>query len=235
MKSSPFEVSVVDDELQVLQSFVRLQGLEVLELGCGPAEMARRLVSMGTGCRVSALEVDERQHAKNLERPADGITFVCAGAQAIPFEADRFDLAWMLKSLHHVPLSLMDTALSEIHRVLKPDGLLYVGEPVFAGELNDVMRLFHDEQAVRRAAYEAITRAVDSGRWVSVREITFDMPVAFRDFADFERRMVNVTFLDHRLSEALRQRVRQAFERHMGADGARFLRPMRVNLLRKAV
>jgi SAM-dependent methyltransferase len=75
-----------------------------------------------------------------------------SGAQAIPFQDGSFDLALMLKSLHHVPLDLLDQALAEVHRVLRPQGLLYVSEPVFAGALNEVMRLFHDEELVRAAA-----------------------------------------------------------------------------------
>jgi ubiquinone/menaquinone biosynthesis C-methylase UbiE len=224
---------VIEDELTLLRSLVPLDDLQIVELGCGAADLARRLVATCPGCRVAALEVDTRQHAKNLERPATGITFMQAGAEEIPFEADLFDLALMLKSLHHVPLALMDTALAEVRRVLRPEGLLYVSEPVFDGDLNEVIRLFHDEQAVRQAALLALRRAVESGGWEQVSETVFDMPVEFRDFADFEHRIVNVTFADHRLDEATRWQVRQRFEAHLGATGARFMRPMRVNLLRK--
>jgi 2-methylisocitrate lyase-like PEP mutase family enzyme len=66
----------------------------------------------------------------------------------------------MFKSLHHVPVPLMDQALAEIRRVLKPGGLAYISEPVFAGEFNEVLRLFHDESIVRREAFSAIERAV---------------------------------------------------------------------------
>jgi len=72
------------------------------------------------------------------------LTFVQAGAQAIPFEAARFDLA------------LMATALADVNRVLQPTGLLYVSEPVLAGALNDIMRLFHDEEQARAAAVCAL-------------------------------------------------------------------------------
>jgi SAM-dependent methyltransferase len=233
MNSSQPTSIVVDDELNLLQSLVPLRDLEIIELGCGKAELARRLVATCRGCRVAALEVDERQHAKNLQQPLAGLSFARAGAQKITYESARFDLALMLKSLHHVPASQMDGAFDEVLRVLKPGGLLYVSEPVFAGDLNEVIRLFHDEQEVRRAASVAIRRAVESGAWEGVSETSFDMPVAFEDFADFEQRIVNVTFTDHRLDAATRAQVRQRFDKHMGADGARFMRPMRVNLLRK--
>ena len=224
---------VIDDELDLLKSLVALNGLDIIELGCGKAELARRLVASCPQCRVAALEVDDRQHAENLEHPVTDIAFVRAGAQAIPFETARFDLALMLKSLHHVPLSLMDKAIAVVRRVLKPGGLLYVSEPVFAGDLNEVIRLFHDEEEVRRAACQAIQRAVEAGEWDSVSETTFDMPVVFRDFADFEKRVINATYADHRLDDATRSQTRQRFDKHMRAAGARFVRPMRVNLLRK--
>jgi SAM-dependent methyltransferase len=225
--------AVVVDELAFLGSLVPLRDLAIVELGCGPAELARRLVATCPGCQVAALEIDARQHAKNLEHPAPGIEFRSAGAEAIPFEAGRFDLALMLKSLHHVPLPLLDQALGEVRRVLKPGALLYVSEPVFAGELNELIRLFHDEREVRRAAYLAILRAVESGQWQSVAETRFEMPVAFRDFADFEQRVIDVTFADHRLDAATRREVQRRFASHADADGARFMRPMRVNLLRR--
>ena len=128
---------LISDELDLLDSLVNLQQRQhIIELGCGAAQMARRLLQRDPKLHVSALEVDQRQHAKNLLDMKEGLEFVQAGAQAIPFEAQRFDLAMMLKSLHHVPTDLMTQALDEIHRVLRPGGLLYVSEPVFTGPLN---------------------------------------------------------------------------------------------------
>ena len=224
---------VIRDELGLLDGLVDLASHpRVIELGCGAAQLSRRLLERFEGAGVTALEVDERQHAKNLASPQARLTFVAAGAQAIPFEAGRFDLALMLKSLHHVPLDLLDQALAEVHRVLRPGGLLYVSEPVFAGALNEVMRLFHDEQVVRAAALAALHRAIASGAWEAVSETCFDVPVHYRDFAEFEQRMIGVTYQNHRLDAATLAAVRARFEPHMGADGAHFVLPMRVNLLR---
>jgi ubiquinone/menaquinone biosynthesis C-methylase UbiE len=227
--------ALISDELDLLQSLVDLdQHPEIIELGCGAAQLSRQLLLRYPACEVTALEVDERQHAKNLLKPQPGLHFVQAGAQAIPFEAGRFKLALMLKSLHHVPLDQLDQALAEVHRVLQPQGLLYISEPVFAGALNEVMRLFHDEEKVRAAALRAVQQALSSGHaWEQLTEVFFDMPVHYRDFAEFEQRMIGVTFVNHRLDASTLQAVRERFESQMGADGAHFVRPMRVNLLRK--
>jgi len=226
---------LITDELDLLQSLVDLdQHPQIIELGCGAAQLSRQLLARCPACEVTGLDVDERQHAKNLLNPQRRLHFVQAGAQAIPFEAQRFDLALMLKSLHHVPLDQLSQALAEVHRVLRPKGLLYVSEPVFAGALNEVMRLFHDEEVVRAAALRAVQDAVSSGgAWEQVTEILFEMPVRYRDFAEFEQRMIGVTFVNHRLDATTLQTVRARFEPHMTADGAHFMRPMRVNLLRK--
>lgn len=224
----------VTDELDLLHTLVNLdQPRKIVELGCGAAELARKLLARFPDCEVTGLEVDERQHAKNLLQPLPGLHFMQAGAQAIPFPVGAFDLALMLKSLHHVPLALMDQALSEVRRVLKPGGLLYVSEPVFAGALNEVMRLFHDEELVRAAALRAVQQAVASGDWEQLSESRFHVPVVYRDFAEFEARMMGVTFVNHQLDAATLQQVRERFMPHMTADGANFLRPMRVNLLRR--
>ncbi len=224
----------VTDELELLAERVDLPAHpRIIELGCGAAHLSRKLLQRYPASSVTGLEVDERQMAKNLERPQERLRFVNAGAQAIPFGDGSFDLALMLKSLHHVPLDLLDQALAEVHRVLRPQGLLYVSEPVFAGALNEVMRLFHDEEVVRAAALAAVQRAVASGAWEQVDEIFFETPVHYRDFAEFEQRMIGVTFVTHRLDAATLAAVRARFEPHMTADGAHFTRPMRINLLRR--
>ncbi len=225
---------LVTDELELLASRVELsQHPRIIELGCGAAHLSRKLLQRHRACTVTGLEVDERQMAKNLQAPAERLSFVHAGAQAIPFSDQSFDLALMLKSLHHVPLDLLDQALAEVHRVLRPQGMLYVSEPVFAGALNEVMRLFHDEEVVRAAALAAVRQAVASGAWEQVAEVPFEMPVHYRDFAEFEQRMIGVTFVEHKLDAATLAAVRARFEPHMTATGAHFVRPMRVNLLRR--
>lgn len=229
------DVPLIDDELEVLAALVPLAGKDIVELGCGAARLARSLLERHPDSRITGLEVDTRQHAKNLASPPQpGLRFVAGGAQAIPFADASFDVALMLKSLHHVPTELLPQALGEVARVLRPRGCLYVSEPVFAGALNEVVRLFNDEQRVRAAAQAALDAALLTGAWEQVAERRFEMPASFDDFADFEQRMMRPTFADHRLDDAKVAAVRVAFEPHMGPDGARFTRPMHVRVLRKA-
>lgn len=226
---------LITDEIEFLRRVVPLDGARVIELGCGKAELSRRLLQRGLVKTVTALEVDQRQHAANLAGDAPpGLTFELGGAEAIPRPDAQFDLAMMLKSLHHVPLDRLDRAMAEIRRVLVPGGHLYVSEPVYGGEFNEVVRLFHDEGVVRAAAYRALKRADDNGVLTHVDEHVFDTPLAFRDWDDFLDKMVRVTHSEITLPDAVAAQVRDRFERSMTPDGARFVRQMRVNVLQKA-
>lgn len=223
---------IVTDELSVLADLVPLAGQDIIELGCGAARLARQLLDRYHDAQVTGLEVDARQHAKNLAAPRERLRFVAAGAEAIPFPDASFDLALMLKSLHHVPMASMARALGEVARVLRPGGHLYSSEPVYAGALNEIVRLFNDEGTVRAAAQAALDEALRTDAWEQVAERRFEMPVSYRDFADFEQRMMRPTFADHRIDDAKLAEVRAVFEPHCGPDGARFTRPMRVRVLR---
>jgi SAM-dependent methyltransferase len=206
-----------------------------LELGCGTARQTRLLAAGGRFASILALEVDRIQHDRNLlidDLP--GVRFALGGAEAIPAPDGSVDAVFLFKSLHHVPLSLLGQAFSEMHRVLAPGGLVYISEPVFGGDYNEILRLFHDEQRVREAAFEATRKAVGEGLFALVSQTFFLSKVKYNSFADFEQKVIGVTHTEHRLSPALLAQVRTKFEAHLGPDGARFLAPFRVDLLRKA-
>ena len=76
----------VEDELDLLEALVhpaRLAAARIVEAGCGAARLARELLVRHPRAEVWGLEVDARQHAKNLADPAPRLHFELAGAQAI--------------------------------------------------------------------------------------------------------------------------------------------------------
>lgn len=223
---------MVTDEAGFMARHLPLQGARIVELGCGKAELARRLLERHGASEVTGFDVDCRQYAANLTAaPVRGLRFAAGGAENILLPDASCDGVMMLKSLHHVPMPLMDQALREIARVLVPGGWLYVSEPVYAGEFNDLVNRFHDEGEVRAAAYAALQRAAEGGVLSWDREVVFETPLHFRDYEDFDRRIVQATHADHDLSPELAREVREHFRRHMGEDGARFVRQMRINFL----
>jgi hypothetical protein len=104
---------------------------------------------------------------------------------------------------------------------------------VYAGDFNEVLRLFHDEKVMREAAFAAMQRAVESGLLQLVGQHFFNTRNHFDSFDEFENRIIKVTHTQHSLSPDLLAAVREKFMRSMTPNGADFLTPIRVDLLRK--
>ncbi|MCZ6457916.1 MAG: methyltransferase domain-containing protein [Gammaproteobacteria bacterium] len=224
----------IQTEFEVMTSLLSLSGARVLELGCGAADKTRQIAEHSDVATIVASEVDQVQHQKNLQiADLPKVTFKSFGAEAIDELDASFDIVMMFKSLHHVPVSLLDTALSEIHRVLKPGGVAYISEPVFAGEFNEVIRLFHDESVVRREAFAAVERAVVNGVLELVEERFFRSMLKLESFAQFEQGILNVTHTEHNVTPDLLKQVCEKFESNRSDAGYVFEIPNRVDLLRK--
>ncbi len=242
MSTAPSASMCLDDpsaselvpEVNIYTELLSLDRAVVVELGCGRAEHTRAIATAHPAARIVAFEVDRIQY--DLNRVASNppnLEFRYGGAEAIEVPDGSVDVVMMFKSLHHVPVASMDEALREVARVLRPGGVVYFSEPVFAGEYNEIVRIYHNEQQPRQAAFDAIRRAVDSGALELVTQRFFLAPVRFKDFAEFEAKSLRATHANHQLSDAQFALVRQRFDAHIGPSGTLFKSPMRIDLLRK--
>jgi SAM-dependent methyltransferase len=208
-----------------------------IELGCGDATVAKSLAMCFPNIRIKGFEVDEIQHEKNVTStgtPAN-LIFELGGMQKIHVPDASVDAVIMLKSLHHVPTELHEQGFNEVYRILKPSGKLLVSEPVFTGDFIEIIRLFHDEQLVQKQAFASLQAQIKTGRFRLENEIHFTSPVNFaRGFSDFERKVLKVTYMEHKLSEQTLCTVKELFAKHVQEDGsACFLQPLRLDLLTK--
>ena len=224
-------------DFDLISRLLPVQDARLLELGCGAALTTRRLAESLPVKEIIAMEVDRIQHDKNrLIDDLPNVRFVYGGAQSIDLGDASVDAVIMLKSLHHVPVKDMRPALREIARVLRPGGLAYISEPVFAGDFNEILRLFNDEQQVRQAAFDALQHAVAEGDFDLVEEIHFFSVSRFNGFSEFESRIIGATHSEFDIDDALLEQIRQRFMPHVAEDGhAEFQSPLRVDLLRKPV
>ena len=101
-------------------------GMNILEVGCGPADLWRENSSRCPSplnviaCDLSAgMLVDARQ---SLAGPDGRFSFANIDAQAIPFPGAHFDRVIANHMLYHVPD--IDQAVGDLGRVLKPAGWL---------------------------------------------------------------------------------------------------------------
>jgi SAM-dependent methyltransferase len=99
-------------------------GDDVLEVGPGPGLTTDRLRGMVP--KLTAVEVDAQLAAALAARLAEtNVEVIHADATALPFASGRFSGATCFTMLHHVPsATLQDELLAEVHRVLRPGGVL---------------------------------------------------------------------------------------------------------------
>jgi SAM-dependent methyltransferase len=235
LQISSAEPLMESNDFDLIGAHLRPAGKTLVELGCGAAFTTRRLAERYPDTSIIAFEVDQVQHKKNLAiEDLPNVEFRLGGAEAIELPTDSVDGVMMLKSLHHVPPSLMDKALEEVARILRPDGLAYLSEPVYAGDFNEILRLFNDEKTVREDAFAAIGRIIEQGTLLIDREIHFLSSSRFEGFAEFERRIIGATHSEFSIDDSLLEEIRGKFSQHLNAEGvAQFLNPIRVDLLRK--
>jgi ubiquinone/menaquinone biosynthesis C-methylase UbiE len=229
--TSPYRTA---EDVDIVAEILDLQGANVLELGCGAAWTTRMLMERFAPAHIDATEVDRIQHEKNLKVAGlPKVSFRYGGAEAIDAPDGSYDAVLMFKSLHHVPMPVMDQALGEIHRVLRPGGHALFLEPVYAGAFNDLLRLFNDEGEVRTAAVAALNRALAQGRFTLEAEIFYETPGTYADWETFEEHFLKVTHTALDIDKARYEQIRAAFLAHMTPDGAHFRKPHRVDLLRR--
>jgi SAM-dependent methyltransferase len=98
----------------------------LLELGCGRGDLwLENLARIPAGLQMTLSDSSEGMVSlarTNLAEKRNGITFEPIDAQRIPYPDASFDLVLANHMLYHVPD--LDLALAEIHRVLKPGGLM---------------------------------------------------------------------------------------------------------------
>ena len=205
-------------DLEALQRIVEeVAGLSLIEAGCAAGDTARRLAELGA--RVLAVEPDELQAEKNRAAPAaSGVTFVEAGAQALPAE--------------DASMELMDAALGEAARVLKPDGFLYVAEPGMEGSHFTMMRPFNDEFEVRTLAQQALERSARPHFEETTRYVYMQRP-RHESFAAMVTKFSSLSYNPIARELIEQDEVRKNFEAGKSGDGYVFEQPMLINFHRR--
>lgn len=167
----------------------------ILDLASGTGDLLNVLARVvpEPGLRVASdinHEMLRRGQAKLAHRPAaQDILWVEANAEQLPFAERTFDLVTMAFGLRNV--TRKDAALSEIHRVLRPGGMVLILE--FSHPRAAAVRTLYD-----RYSFEVLPRL---GRWVAHDE------ASYRYLAESIRRHPDPSTLKGMMEEAGLTRV----------------------------
>ncbi|MEM6785631.1 MAG: class I SAM-dependent methyltransferase [Bacteroidota bacterium] len=146
-----------------------LTGRRVLDFGCGRGERSLTLLERNAvvdGIDISRVYIEEADAAAHAAgHSAERFQFVVGDAHALPYADATFDIVVGDGILHHLDL---DTALSEIHRVLKPGGRALFSEPLLDNPLLKLFRLLTPRARTedeRPFSASDLRRIDDSGLW----------------------------------------------------------------------
>lgn len=106
----------------------RLDGMQVLELGCGQGEGQRILQRDFGATTVHGCDLDPQQlqRAQQRMQGKEQLHWTRADAEQLPYASQSFDAVVSFNALHHVPD--WQAALTEAKRVLRPRGRLLLLE-----------------------------------------------------------------------------------------------------------
>jgi SAM-dependent methyltransferase len=184
----------------VLRRDLQRRGQFVLDLGSGTGwalDMLRRLGHRGIGVDALTPPVDPT-NAQSTDR------FLRSDATRLPFADSTFDAVLALDVLEHVDDV---TALSEVHRVLRPEGVIVATVPAFP-------RLWSDRDVVaghRRRYTRATLRATLKASRFSVRSLRGYQFLLLPVIA--ASRMLGKARSDSKREEELPPVLNRAFER----------------------
>ncbi|HEX2017804.1 MAG TPA: class I SAM-dependent methyltransferase [Aurantimonas sp.] len=204
----------------------------VLDIGAGAGMLARALSARGhdvTGIDPNAAAIERAR------RDVPEARFEVGGAEALPFPDGSFDAAVFLNSLHHVPADLMARALAESARVTRPDGPIFVVEPLAEGPHFEALRPVEDETAVREAAARAIADAVRNQSLKLRGNVVYQRQERYADAQAFIDRLVAIAPNRAAVIAEKRDEVTRLFDagaRSDAAGGKLLAQPLRIYWLR---
>jgi ubiquinone/menaquinone biosynthesis C-methylase UbiE len=167
----PIDRSVLDVTAELLS-----REHPVLDIGCGPGQVAKYLADRGI--EMIGMDLAPRMLFLAAQRTRRG-RFVNSDMRALPFSSQSFSGAIAFYSIQHFPRLALGDALSEIRRVLVPDGILVVATHLGHGEVYVDEFLGHQIDPVGGTLYtEAELRLVLERRSFRVEQVRKRGPLA---------------------------------------------------------
>jgi ubiquinone/menaquinone biosynthesis C-methylase UbiE len=127
LEAAYLTTDVIEQRCQVLRSLGLTPGEHVLDIGSGPALLARDLAStVGETGRVCGYDLSEAMLEMGRRRCADQpwVDFDQGDASKLPYEDESFDVVVSTQVYEYVPD--IPGALAEVRRVLRPGGRLAI-------------------------------------------------------------------------------------------------------------
>ena len=220
----------VRSNIEALSPLRSFKGKVVIDIGCGTGELVRDLSKQGAV--VTGIDTAEMIVKANDIKRAGNETYLSGKAEKLPFEDNFADIITFFASLHHVPEGMINQALREAQRVIKPGGLVFCLEPVGEkGSYFELIRLLEDERDIQAMVYKAIKRA-NSLNLFNQEEYRVYFERSYEDFIKLNEVFIEDENQRNQLAEKARGiTLRLSHEAGIDFKDFRFKSICRVNIL----
>ena len=103
-------------------------GQKILEIGAGPGILGGKLLENNPAVLYYNLDLSLKFIKIARQNQGAKAVPVMGDAAQLPFKPDSFDAALEMDAIHHFPRELLHQPVSEIGRVIRPGGIIYLAE-----------------------------------------------------------------------------------------------------------
>ena len=112
------------------REYLSASGKDILDIGCSTGTCASACIPMKEN-RYRGIDIEPRYIELARGRLPDG-DFQVMDARQLAFPDQSFDVVLFVGALHHMHDDIVRDCFREIHRVLRPDGVVLCAEPMFS-------------------------------------------------------------------------------------------------------
>lgn len=185
-------------KVKELSRFEKNTPLKLLDLGCGDGATEFFLQQYLPAIEVNAIDVSDRSIEVAVQRNLQNSSFELYDGSEIPFGDNIFDIVFVAGVLHHVSFDKQKQLLSEISRVLKTGGRLYLFEhnPLNPFTKYLVRTCVFDEGVTLLKSKETKKLVTEAGLQIAARNFTIFFPRKnfFKPFLKLEKYLYSVPF-----------------------------------------
>jgi len=164
-------------DTRVIEILTALEFNSLLEIGCGTALVAAKLLKIKPQARYIGLDLAENFLKISRNRLGKSVSLVKADTTFLPFVAASWDGIIEMNAIHHFPQGVLTDIVQEISRILRPGGCFLVVED-WAGEPDtEIEQIAYQLKNLRPLTHLGLEYHPSEAEWLEIFNLTGLTPI----------------------------------------------------------